>query len=93
MEVSAMKCPVCGKKVASIEFSERVWHVVSFRDDGTFKFHQDVEIEPIGMLIRHQDSEELCDFMPEHELYGSLIYYFFNPEPQPPEKIAHLFAD
>jgi hypothetical protein len=93
MEVISMKCPVCGKKVASIEISEQVWHDVLFREDGTFKFVQDAEFEPIGMLIRHQDDEELCDLTPNHELYGSLVNYFFNLPQEPPEEIAHLFED
>jgi hypothetical protein len=87
-----MKCPVCGKKVASIEISEQVWHDVLFRKDGTFEFYQDAEFEPIGMSIRHQDDEELCDLTPDHELYDSLVCYFFNSPQEPPEEIAHLFS-
>jgi len=88
-----MKCPVCQKKVATIEFSEQVWHVVRFGPDGTFRLFADAEFEPIGMALRHEDSDDMCFLEPDHELYGSLVHYFFNPEPQPPEEIAHLFAD
>jgi hypothetical protein len=93
MEVSAMKCPVCGKKVASIEISEQVWHVVQFNEDGTFRFYKDVEYEPIGMMFRHEDpDDDLCFLEPEHEFHDPLVCYFFNIEKQPPEEIAHLFS-